>query len=46
MKYVSPEVELIQFNLLDVIQTSGVDPENPGNTGNKPVTGDNQTDIG
>jgi len=29
MKYTTPKVEVLEFDLVDVIQTSTTDPENP-----------------
>jgi len=29
MKYTAPEVEMLELDLIDVIQTSITDPENP-----------------
>ena len=30
MKYTAPEIEVLKFDLVDVIQTSTIDPDNPG----------------
>ena len=41
MKYMAPEIEVISFNDIDVIQTSG-DPENSGNSDFGGPTGKNE----
>ena len=41
MKYITPEIEALEFDLLDVIQTSSTDPENPGTVNpDAPETGE------
>lgn len=44
MKYIKPEIEIIELNTVDVIQTSGGEGDIPGNNG--PSLGENETPYG
>ena len=44
MKYVTPEIEVLEFTAVDIIQTSS-DPENPDGPKEPPITGGNDLPI-
>lgn len=44
MKYITPEIEWVEFENVDIIQTSTTNPENPKEEG--PTTGSDELPYG